>query len=241
MSNITDRQTQLLKMIVEEYANTSTPVGSKSLVQSQQLEVSSATIRNEMANMITNGYLEQPHTSAGRIPTTLGFRYYIDNLLEEVPLPVLQEVAIKQKLWQERHEVSRLFRQVVLGLSELTKHLTVLVSKDGETAHAGSSYILDHPEFHDIDVTKKVLSLLDDSASLEKIFSMPAEEKEVHVLVGQETQMENFDPCAVVFSPFDTGKKKGFLAVVGPNRINYPEVIPAVKYFTSILGNVSSA
>lgn len=226
-------------MIVEEYAKTGDPVGSKGLVEAKELEVSSATVRNEMANLVTNGYLAQPHTSAGRVPTTLGLRYYINNLMEEGTIPVLQEVAIKQRLWQERYELGKLLRQAVLALSELTKHMTIIVTEDGDVAHAGALYILDHPEFYDIDVTRKALSLLDDTVTLESLFSMPSEELDAHILIGEETQLENFADCGIVFSTFTTGNKAGTIAVIGPARMSYPDIVPAVKYLKTLLKDVS--
>ena len=73
MAGLTERQVQLLKAIVEEYVATAEPVGSKALVEKYKLDISPATVRNEMAAMTQEGYLEQPHTSAGRIPAPLGF------------------------------------------------------------------------------------------------------------------------------------------------------------------------
>ena len=80
--DISDRKKKILAAIVEAYINTAEPVGSKAIAESGGLNLSSATIRNEMAELTAMGYLEQPHTSAGRIPSVLGYRLYVTELME---------------------------------------------------------------------------------------------------------------------------------------------------------------
>mgnify|MGYP005946211869 FL=1 len=78
---MTERKKKILAAVVERYILSGEPVGSKALVDLPGLSVSSATVRNDMADLVTAGYLEQPHTSAGRIPSSEGYRYYVDNLM----------------------------------------------------------------------------------------------------------------------------------------------------------------
>ena len=78
---LSERKQKILGAVVEQYIKTGEPVGSKSLLAALDMSVSSATVRNEMAELSAMGYLEQPHTSAGRIPTNEGYRYYVDNLM----------------------------------------------------------------------------------------------------------------------------------------------------------------
>lgn len=80
---LSERKKQILRAVVENYIQTAEPVGSKAIVASAGLKVSSATIRNEMAELENLGYLEQPHTSAGRIPSPKGYRLYVNELMEE--------------------------------------------------------------------------------------------------------------------------------------------------------------
>ncbi len=87
MPTISPRQAQLLRIIIEEYVKSAEAVGSENIVAKYSLGVSPATVRNEMAALTQEGYLEQPHTSAGRIPTALGFRYYLSDLMEELDIP----------------------------------------------------------------------------------------------------------------------------------------------------------
>ena len=86
--DLTDRQKALLKAIIEEYIEDAEPVGSEVIERKYNLGVSPATIRNEMVVLTKEGYLKQPHTSAGRIPTSMGFRLFIQELMKEKQLPV---------------------------------------------------------------------------------------------------------------------------------------------------------
>ena len=86
MPNLTDRQQKLLILVIRDYIETAQPVGSKHLVARYRLDLSSATIRNEMSALTEMGYLRQPHTSAGRVPTEEGYRYFVQHLLPDQPL-----------------------------------------------------------------------------------------------------------------------------------------------------------
>jgi len=92
-SKLTERHQKLLKAIIEEFIESGEPVGSQNLVEKYSLKVSPATVRNEMVRLTQMGYLTQPHTSAGRQPTNIGLRFYIDALMGESELPVLQDLA----------------------------------------------------------------------------------------------------------------------------------------------------
>ena len=87
--NLDERKKKILSSVVEDYIESAEPVGSKTLVEKYHLDYSSATIRNDMKILEEEGYLEQPHISAGRIPSTKGYRYYVDNLMKERKLSMM--------------------------------------------------------------------------------------------------------------------------------------------------------
>lgn len=238
MADLTERQTKLLKAVVEEYIKTAEPVGSVSLVEKEGLEVSSATVRNEMARLIKLGFLNQPHTSAGRVPTTVGLRFYLANLMEEDELPVLKEVAFKQRLWQERFELDKTLRQAVLALAEATGYLAFVSGGSSRLFSAGASSILDHPEFFDIEVTRAVLGLFDDELSFGSLLARAKSGEALHILMGEELETPNLAPCALVFAPYGTEKVSGHLGVLGPARMAYARVLPTVRYFKNLLAEL---
>ena len=237
---ITSRQAELLRIIIEEYVKSADAIGSENIVAKYNLGVSPATVRNEMAALTSEGYLEQPHTSAGRIPTAMGFRYYLSELMQEQEIPVISEVSIKQRLWQERHEMENLLRNTALALADETKEMALTITDNGKVYAAGAAYILDNPEFYDIDLTKAVLGLIDQYETLQAMFGKVPDEHNVHVLVGAETGLSYLAPCGVVYRHFDLGRgRMGTLGVIGPARQNYPAVIPTVRYFSDLMNELS--
>src|SRR3989344_5693156 len=241
MDNLTSRQQEILRAIIEEYINTAEAVGSETIVEKYSLDVSPATVRNEMVELTETGYLKQPHTSAGRAPTPMAMRFYINSLMKENQLSVRDEVAIKEELWDRRFEFERLMRLVARRLAERTGTLAVAINEDGDVYAAGAAAILDMPEFYDIDLTKTVLTMLDGEESLRSILARAVGEAPVHVLLGEELGMDYLEPCGFVFAHFGAGKKhSGSIGVIGPARMRYARVIPTIRYFSNLLGEMSN-
>lgn len=227
---LTERQIQLLNAVIKEYINSSEPVGSVEIVKKYKLGCSAATIRNEMARLIELGFLDMLHTSSGRVPTKQAYKFYLDEILEEQELPVLQEVAMKQRLWPNRFHFEKLLREASISLSDITKYLAIATINDGFVTHAGAVNVLDNKEFWEIDVAKAALLLLDDYTLLERIFNSSPEGGEVQIAIEDELGVEDLSKCTVVFTPYSTGNRRGNIAVLGPSRMNYDKVIPSVKY-----------
>lgn len=238
--DLTERQAQLLKAIVDEYIETSQPVGSQNLVEKYKLSVSPATVRNEMSALIAKGYLEQPHTSAGRTPSTLGWRYYLQYLMENKELPILQEVALKQRLWQERFEFTKLLRSAALALADVTEGLGIASTFDGHVFYAGAGNLLSNVEFYDIESMKAVLNLMDHEDQFLKLVDKVAGEKDAHVFLGEELSVPGLANCSLVFAHFNTGKHRGTAAILGPSRMLYSKIIPTVEQVSTLLSDLSS-
>lgn len=235
MSELTDRQRALLKAIVEEYINTAEPVGSEAIERKHTLGVSPATIRIEMGKLTEMGYLKQPHTSAGRVPTSMGLRLYVNELMKEKQLSVTAEVSIKEQLWHERLRYERMMQEAVKALAQRCRMLGLVVDDDGQVYHAGAAYILDWPEFYDIDVTRFVLSLFDEFPRLQEIIGKAQGTDPIHILFGDELEFEDLRPTGFVFTRYDVGSRHGVVGVIGPARMNFPLVLPYVKYVRDLI------
>jgi len=235
MAELSERQNQILKDLIDEYIETAEPVGSETLEKKYSLSVSPATIRNEMVKLTQLGFLRQPHTSAGRVPTPVGFKYYIANLMDKKALSVAEEVAAKEAIWDFRFEFDRLIQEVTRALAQRTKALAVATTKDGDLYSAGYANILEVPEFFDIDVTRSVLALLDESGQLQSILDKALGEDTIHILFGEDLEREFLQPCSLVFTHFQAGPQSGALGVIGPSRLNYSRVIPVVEYFGNLI------
>ncbi|MBI3485886.1 hypothetical protein HY025_02970 [Candidatus Daviesbacteria bacterium] len=236
MSDLTDRQKDLLKSIVELYVKNGEPVGSEHVDKDYDLGVSPATIRHEMVELTQKGFLKQPHTSAGRIPTSMGFRVYISELMKEKDLPVAAEVAIKQNLWLKRNEEAKLLKEAVKGLASRCRMLALAVSLEQEIYYAGAANILDFAEFENIDVTRFVLSLFDEFPTLKQILGKAVGAEQVHILFGEDLEYEYLDTTGFVFCRFEgNNQKTGVIGVIGPARMNFPVVLPYVRYTSNLI------
>ena len=235
MAQLTERQIQILKAIIEEFIVSAEPVGSEELTAKRQFPFSPATVRNEMAILHQEGFIDKEHSSAGRRPSELGLRYYLTSLMQEQALPVLQEVAIKQRLFQHRQDLSRMLREAAVALAEGTGYIGIVTTHAGTVFHAGTKNILEHPEFFDINVTRAALNLLDSFDLMHDLFSRASDPKAVTVLIGRELGLANLEPVGLVFAHYGNEQKGGVVAVLGPARLNYPVVVPQVRHYAQLL------
>jgi len=125
---LTDRKKQILKVVVEDYIRTAEPVGSKAIAAQMGTKVSSATIRNELADLVEQGYLEQPHTSAGRIPSPQGYRLYVNELMERQKLSLDETERINQSLQLKMEELDRVISQAGKAVSSYVHYPTYMAA-----------------------------------------------------------------------------------------------------------------
>ncbi len=234
--DLTDRQKQLLKAIIEEYIENAEPVGSEVIEKKYDLGVSPATIRIEMGKLTEKGYLRQIHTSAGRTPTSMGFRLYVQELMKEKALPVSAEVSIREILLHQRSKQERLIQEAVKSLAQRCNMLGMAVDDDKQVYYAGASNILDWPEFYDIDVTKFVLSLFDEHPMLQDIIGSAQGAEPVHILFGEDMEFEYLKTTGFVFTRYEFSPNNGgVIGIIGPARMNFQMVLPYVKYVRDVI------
>ncbi|HLB60674.1 MAG TPA: hypothetical protein VJL83_03645 [Patescibacteria group bacterium] len=237
--NLTDRQIQLLRAIIEEYIETAQPVGSETVERKHGLAVSPATIRNEMVALTKEGYLKKPHASAGRIPTPMALKYYVHHLLETENLPVSEEVSVKQQIWDVRHKKQQLLREATRALAQKSNMLSLVVTDQGELYYAGAANILDFPEFYDIDLTRNLLLLLDKISFWQNIFRQPVGEDPFYLIVGEDFGGEAmFTTCGMLYAKFRVQDETGMIGVIGPCRLRYRRLIPMIRYFGELLTEI---
>jgi heat-inducible transcriptional repressor len=131
-----DLRTQaILRAVIEEYVTTASPVGSGALVQRYGLDVSSATVRNILAELEAAGLLTHPHTSAGRVPTDLGYRYYVESIVDSVPLPAVEQLMIRHQFGQVEFASEHWFRLAATTLATMTRAAGIATPAKPRTAH----------------------------------------------------------------------------------------------------------
>ncbi|HVZ58774.1 MAG TPA: hypothetical protein VG935_03430 [Patescibacteria group bacterium] len=241
MHNLTQRQIEILRAIIEEYIETAEPVGSETLEKKYNLSASPATIRNEMVRLSESGYLKKPHSSAGRVPTPMGMKFYVTQLMKEKELSTVEEVALKEKVWDYREQMQRFLKEATRSLANKTGALAVATTNEGDIFVSGYSHILEMPEFYDIDITKTLLSAVDEYDYLFDLCRrMATEGEEIHVLMGEDLGSRLQGPYSFVYTHYETPMHgSGEIGVIGPVRLNYTLVVPTVRYFGDLIESVA--
>lgn len=329
---LTERKKKILRAVVESYIRTAEPVGSKAILELTELKVSSATIRNELADLTEMGYLEQPHTSAGRVPSPKGYRLYVNELMEEQRLSLEETRQINDALHMKMQELDKVIDQAGRMVSQLTNYpafavagerghttirrydlimvdvnsfivvvmtdsnvvknklirlptdlsqpqlqlLTTLLNtsfvgksleeltpelmrvaehaagsayglislvvsfamevldslEHGAVFTAGTSHILDHPEYRDVNKAQKLMSYLAEDTSLANALNLPAlSDDNTKILIGPENVADELKDTSVVLASYDIGDgMKGVIGVVGPTRMDYAKVAAKLSY-----------
>lgn len=328
---LSDRRQIVLRALIEEYIARALPVGSRTLVERYNLGISSATVRNELSLLEEMGYLAQPHTSAGRIPTDFGYRAFVDELLSESD-PDNGEDALARELRESASDLDDLMdrtsqvlarftdcmtllvpprilsvdiRLVNLVLLTSQRLLTVIVTEDGQVfdrqmdlprdysqdeigktqealnnilvgtslsstsgelplgasgvhddlfrmvmaeilaclkdqnaikAHPlGISHLLGKPEFSDSSCLMPVLEELEGDTMLLRVFNDAAASEEPVVRIGHENDSEALSSVSLIANRFGEAEHSGLILIVGPTRMDYSQVLKAVRAARNVL------
>lgn len=240
MEDLSQRQIDILRAIINEYTENGEAVGSEILEKKYKLGVSPATIRNEMVVLAQKGYLVKAHFSSGRVPSAKAFRFYIKHLMKEKEISTVDEVAYKNSIWDERNEEHRLLSHATRILAQRTGLLSIITTSNGDIYYSGVANLLDQNEFTDLHISRELFSQLDEVKFWENILrQFYVTEEDIMCMLGEEDfRNPNFEPCASVFGEFEGPNVKGIIGVVGPKRMYYEVIIPQVRYFSHLLGEV---
>lgn len=225
MSVITDRQKLILAAIVEQYAEVASPVGSSLLAK--VFNVSSATIRAEMAELERLGYITHPHTSAGRTPTDKGYRFYVNNLGEQKgnSSEGRAEKALTTRV-SDGGAPERTIRNAVDTLVELTHNLGLATIGD-QLYMSGLSNLFGQPEFMQKGQVQEVARLLD---NLEPWLQEAAPNQPLSVYIGSENPIGRSAGCSLIISRFRSPySDQSYIGVLGPTRQSYRDVMNLVQ------------
>jgi heat-inducible transcriptional repressor len=227
-NSMTERQRLILNAIIEQYAEVASPVGSNLLAKA--FNVSSATIRAEMADLERLGLIMQPHTSAGRIPTDAGYRLYVNNLTEstEPSLPAGRraEKALAARV-QGGGVPERTIRNAVDTLVELTHNLGI-ATIGPQLYMSGLSNLFGQPEFVGGTQVRQVAELLD---NLEPWLREAAPNEPLSVYIGRENPIGRSAGASLIISRFRSPfSDHSYIGVLGPTRQQYRDVMSLVRH-----------
>lgn len=230
---ISERQKQILCQIVEEYAETAAPVGS--VTMAKLFDVSPATVRAEMARLEALGLIAQPHTSAGRVPTDAGYRYYVNNLEEHKAEPLDRGMHAIEVRVSSQSRADAAIRGAVDALVELTGNLG-LATIDGQLYLAGISRLFTQPEFVDTRRVQAVAKLLD---NLEPWLREAAPGQALNIFIGHENPIGKNSEVSLIVSRFKSPfSDQSYIGVLGPTRQNYARVMELVRHAGQMLEEV---
>lgn len=225
---LTDRQKEILRLVVEKYIKTAQPVGSSNL--SSHLNVSPATVRNEMAELVDNGFLEQLHTSSGRIPSQAGWRYYVDNFLDD-------NYKLSSKWKQELTNLKtgdnlRSFTKVLAKkIVELADAAVMVAYGPRDIYYTGLTNLFSQPEFQKLGLIVQLSQVID---HLDEVMSEIFNEiNGLEIKVGSDNPFSQ--ECSLLISDFKYEDGKGVFGILGPLRMDYSRNQSLLEYALNVL------
>ncbi len=238
MIDLTPRQIQILRAIIDEFIETAEPVGSETIDKKYNIGVSPATIRNEMVQLTKQGYLYKPHSSAGRMPTPQAMRLYVNELVKEKSLTVADEISAKERIWESRNDLDDLMKSIAQVLAEKTQALGLALLDDEEVFHSGYANLLNMPEFHDINVMRNVLQLIEQTRLVDDIFDSSESENQVQVIYGAELGNRDLEPISIIYTSCTVQGHACRVGALGSARFDYTYVLPMMKYIRKLMEEI---
>ncbi len=185
------------------------------------------------------GYLYQPHTSAGRIPTDAGYRFYVEEMMGEKPLSKRDQVKLQEEFLKLQAKHTRTVRTTAKLLSALSGNLGVSgILEKNEMYDFGMKALLDKPEFQEMDELARVVETLDTLD--EKIDSLMQgiPDGETRIFIGEENPVAGIENCAMVVSPYRNSEgERGILAIIGPKRMEYAKNKSLIEHMKKLLSS----
>lgn len=241
------RQQKILEAVIKEYTETAEPISSGILVEKHNLRFSPATIRANMKDLEGGGYLYQPHTSAGRIPTDKGYRFFINSLMKNKELTTKEQQTIQKQL-SPGIERGHLMPQIANILAELSSNLAISGWFDFDAPEfykVGIGRLLQEPEFEDSDYFYQMARAMDYlDRNIEELFDIIQDET-IGIYVGRENPIKQMKGLSMVVSgqKLKSGNRpacrqgRGLIAILGPKRMRYDRNIALVEYIRNLLEN----
>lgn len=253
--DIDQRKKEILFDVVKEYVENAEPVSSAIIRRKYHVDVSPATIRNEMSYLEEAGYLAHPHTSAGRVPTDKGYRFYVNNLMTQAPLSSKDKALIEKAYYDLHENMDDILEHTVDVLMSVSNYLGLVTERIGivnkllgnvrkaaakekkdKFYFSGLSRLLDEPEFEDVVRVRKLLNVFENKDRACLMFNAEDDSEEVVVKIGNENKCAELKDYSVVSKKFHyKNEPVGTVGIVGPKRMRYSRVTAAVEHIAKSL------
>ncbi len=243
MKTLDARKQKILGAVVNDYLQSAEPVSSEAIREKYMRDISPATIRNEMAQLEEEGFLKHPHTSAGRIPSDLGYRYFVNQLMKLRGLPP-KEIEFMEREYKKAGKNIEELLHATLKIAATLSHLLAVITAPKlpfKVLSSGLTNILKQPEFRDLEHMKNILSVIEKEDLIEHIIGENAKDEDVTIRIGSEIKHKIIKDCSIVVSRYDLfGESLGTISIIGPTRMTYGKVTSVVDTVSKTLRNILS-
>lgn len=235
MPKLSRRQEEMLFRAVGEYIHGGEPVSSEDIRKRYKLNYSPATIRNELRDLAELGYLAQPHTSAGRVPTDAGYRWYVQELERNYAAGQPGEVT---RLEESLNEPSDFYRHSTELLAPLVQALVIGGAVEDETESffmSGFRELMQTPEFEDGELREAFGELVDSADTLLRKIARAHEFTRPQVFIGKENPLPAGRQCSMIIQTLDLEDGRGVIAILGSKRMHYDRGIKFLEGIRQLL------
>jgi len=234
-SEITQRQAKILAAIVKENCDNGQPVASADLTEKYNFSVSAPTIRNEMQELEKHGFIKQPHTSAGRVPTDKGFRFFVNELMDRVKLTLKEQDTLKRELLKLQMAHMEMSRRLTKLLSEHSQSASFALF-DNEISTMGLSNILNNPALPAQDA-KEIANFFDCIDEHAEKMMNDYSGMGTKAMIGKEIELSKTSDYSMIVSGLQLPSgKKGIIGLVGPKSMKYEKNMSLMEYIAKLLG-----
>ena len=233
-----DRQSRkraVLAATINNYIKEAQPVASDNIAD--DFDLSSATIRNIFSDLEESGYLTHPYTSGGRVPTSKGYRYYVDFLLSQMDLLSSEKERIVREYKRQIEKLEDVLERTSEIISVITHYAGIVsfLERQEKFFYNGISCILEQPEFQDLEKMRLIMKLIEEKERLMEIINRDFSGKS-RAYIGEELECPEMNNCTLIVSSYRLkDKPSGRLAVLGPIRMEYDRTISSLEYISDIL------
>jgi heat-inducible transcriptional repressor len=229
------RQQDLLKIITSQYIKTAQPVGSRLIAEAGGFDLSPATIRNEMADLEKEGYINHPHTSAGRVPTEKGYRFFVDNFLDGSELGKKERIFLEKAIGSFEIFEPKLVKELAKSMAEISTGAVFVAFSDSDFYYTGISNLFSQPEFTQHQLVYNLSHVIDHlDKTINKIFDEV--DSKVEIYIGAKNPFSS--DCSSVLAKYRTKNSDGILGILGPTRMDYQNNVSLVKYSQELINSL---
>jgi heat-inducible transcriptional repressor len=222
-----ERKKQILAAIIKEHITTGAPVGSSNLVEKYKLDCSSATVRNIMAELEEEGFIRQPHTSAGRVPTEAAYKLYLAEVIGKKKAKKIKDKDLQELDIALGDSDESAMRDTAKTLAALTDSAVFWAFHKNNLYYTGLSNLFQQPEFLNSGLVYNVSSVIDRMDEIiDNIFEKTG--TEAQIMIGEENPFGNF--CGAILAKYKRGNQSGLFGILGPMRMDYERNLSLVEY-----------